>query len=75
MSGRRALTARRRKAPLRLVVNHQGEMLIDGVPVPAVELECGHKLHPPEDYRGRRYPERMRCPRCLSTQPHHPTEA
>jgi hypothetical protein len=38
--------------------------------VPAFELECGHKLAPPEDMIGRRYPARMRCRFCFEERSH-----
>jgi hypothetical protein len=65
--GRRELAAQRRTYPLRRVVDHNATQSFRGSTVPAVELECGHKLAPPEDRSGRRYPERMRCRFCASS--------
>jgi hypothetical protein len=59
--------AKTRSYPLRKVVNEHAEFEPG---VPAYELECGHKLHPPEDLIGRRYPARMRCAECFrASQP------
>ena len=63
--GRRELAAKRRMYPLRRVVDHDARMDFSGTTIPAVELECGHKLAPPEDRTGRRYPARMRCRFCF----------
>lgn len=48
--------------PLRRVINEFAEFEPG---VPAFELECGHKLHPPHDITGPRYPGRMRCFQCF----------
>lgn len=55
---------RANRNPLRRVVNHDATRMFEGIRIPAVELECGHLLAPPEDRSGRRYPERMRCRMC-----------
>lgn len=52
--------------PLRRVTDHHATTLFSGVRIPAVELECGHKLAPPEDRSGRRYPACMRCRFCAA---------
>jgi hypothetical protein len=61
--------------PLRRVVDHQGRREYQGVQIDAVELECGHKLSPPEDFRGRRYPDRMRCRLCAKEEAELEAEA
>lgn len=59
-----------RRYPLRKVVDEFARKTItldsgDSFKVEAVELECGHKLSPPTDLIGRRYPARMRCRKCF----------
>jgi hypothetical protein len=58
---RRAAASRR--YPLRKVVSESAEFEPG---VRAWELECGHKVHPPEDLIGPRYPARMRCAECFA---------
>lgn len=54
-----------RTYPLRRVVGHDARMQEQGVSIPAVELECGHKVAPPEE---RRYPACMPCRFCAASQ-------
>jgi hypothetical protein len=69
---REELAARKRRYPLRKVVNEfaSREEVVGGhvVSYSAFELECGHKLAPPEDMIGRRYPSRMRCRFCFAAE-------
>lgn len=60
-NGARA-AARSKRYPLRKVVSEHSQFEAN---VPAWELECGHKVHPPRDITGPRYPERMRCAQCF----------
>lgn len=65
---RKQLAARRRTYPLRRVVDHDALRDFKGTAIPAVKLECGHLLSPPEDRSGRRYPARMRCRFCATSE-------
>jgi hypothetical protein len=64
--------AQTRRYPLRRVVNEFASKEVTvgdtSYEVEAVELECGHKVSPPTDIIGRRYPARMRCRRCWEAE-------
>lgn len=67
MGYRGATSARARKTrtyPLRKVVDEHATKEVAGYTIYCWELECGHKVHPPGDLIGPRYPERMRCAQC-----------
>lgn len=54
-----------RRYPLRKVVDEHATREVAGSKITCWELECGHKVQPPSDIIGPRYPTRMRCRRCF----------
>lgn len=64
--------AQTRRYPLRKVVDEFAHETIEvgasTLEIERVELECGHKLSPPNDIIGRRYPARMRCRHCYRAE-------
>lgn len=63
-----AAAAKSRRYPLRKVVDEGATKEVEGYTLRCWELECGHKVSPPEDLIGPRYPERMRCRQCFEDQ-------
>lgn len=66
--GYRGATSRKAQAtrtyPLRRVVDEAATKEVAGYTVRCWELKCGHKVRPPKDLIGPRYPSRMRCAQC-----------
>lgn len=56
---------RTRRYPLRKVIDEHATKEVEGYKLVCWELECGHKVSPPTDIIGPRYPSRMRCRRCF----------
>jgi hypothetical protein len=59
---------RANRNPLRRVVGE--ETTERGVVVEV--LECGHRVHPREDFIGRTYATKRRCARCAAEQENQP---